>query len=237
MIDDTDSLRALEGAIERLSPDARASLEHWIYLNLSRPEEVLADRVVESAARYESPFLSFEEYLQREAVSPIRHEYVDGEVFAMSAPTLRHGVICGNTFNAVFNHLRGRPCRAFMENVKVAQQKQQPQFSYYPDVLVACGKLDQEAHHLEEPKLVVEVLSPSTARTDRNEKSLNYRLIPTLDEYVIIAQRRREVTLLRRREEWKPLVLISSDAVLDLESVQLALPLEQIYEGAVLDGR
>ena len=60
MIDDTDSLRALEGAIERLSPDARASLEHWIYLNLSRPEEVLADRVVESAARYESPFLSFE---------------------------------------------------------------------------------------------------------------------------------------------------------------------------------
>jgi Uma2 family endonuclease len=102
---------------------------------------------------------------------------------------------------------------------------------YYPDVTVACGPQDLERVFLTDPKLVVEVLSPSTERTDRREKALNYREIPTLEEYVLIAQHKPEVTLYRRSEEWRARVLTQPEALLELHSIAFTLPLGCIYDG------
>lgn len=230
MSDDTDSLHHLRTAIERLDPDARESLKHWLYLN---SWEESTDRVAEAVPKYETNHLSIEEYLEHEAQSPTRYEYVDGQIFAMSGARMRHSIICGNVFLAMATHLRGSPCMAFKESFKVALRTRERSFMYYPDVMVACGKKDPQSVYLEDPKLVIEVLSPSTARVDRNEKARNYRRIPTLQEYVLIAQSPCQVVIQRREEEWRSRTLDSVDQTLRLESIAMSLRLADIYEGAL----
>ena len=78
---------------------------------------------------------------------------------------------------------------------------------------------------------MIEVLSPSTARFDRREKVASYREIPSIEEYVLVAQKPAHVLIYRRAEQWKPQVIESLDGVLDLRSVGLALPVARIYEG------
>ena len=82
-----------------------------------------------------------------------------------------------------------------------------------------------------DPRLVIEVLSPSTARTDRQEKAVNYREIPSLEECILVAQKNALVTIYRRAQEWRPVILDSPDGVLELRSIGLELPLATIYEG------
>ena len=193
------------------------------------------DRVAETAAAYGSRYITVEEYLELEAASPFRHEYVDGVMYAMSGALVRHNVIGGNVFAALLAHLRGKPCRPYIEAVKAAYLTSRKNFFYYPDVMVACGKTDLEAQYIEDPKLVIEVLSPSTEKVDRKEKALNYQKIVTLEEYVLIAQSHCEVTVQRRRGDWRPEVLNAGALTVELESVGLKLPLMQIYEGLSLD--
>jgi Uma2 family endonuclease len=101
-----------------------------------------------------------------------------------------------------------------------------------PDVAVVCGTQDPDSYFMSGPRLIFEVLSPSTERTDRREKALNYRNIPSLEEYVLVAQRPFEVTLLRRSENWLPVVLNSLEAMAEFRSISLSMTLEQIYEAA-----
>ena len=126
---------------------------------------------------------------------------------------------------------RGGPCRTYVQDVKIRLTVGRDEIFYYPDVSVACGPQDLEKVFLTDPKLIVEVLSPSTERVDRGEKSLNYREIPALEEYVLIAQHKPEVTLYRRSEDWRAQVLIQPDAAAELRSIALTLPLDRIYEG------
>jgi len=127
-------------------------------------------------------------------------------------------------------HLRGGPCNAFMANLKVHLKVDRNEFFYYPDVLVACG-LGPENRYCANPRLVVEVLSPSTQSVDRREKALNYRHIPTLEEYVLIAQRAPQVTIQRRSEQWASLILSSLEETAEFRSIDLSLPLKRVYEG------
>ena len=109
------------------------------------------------------------EYLTLEARSPVRHEYVAGEIFAMTGASVRHNIIAGNLYTALRTHLRGTPCRALMEGVTLHLKEERSYF--YPDVMVACEsrllELDTQMQIVDSPTLIIEVLSPSTEGIDR----------------------------------------------------------------------
>jgi Uma2 family endonuclease len=175
--------------------------------------------------------LSVEDYLKFEADAPVRHEFIGGRIHAMSGTSIRHNAIAGNLVGALFSHLRGGPCRAYFNDVKVRLEINGEDIFYYPDVMVACEHEGLEKHFLCHPKLIVEILSPSTEAIDRREKLLNYPLIPSLEEFAIVAQDTREVTLHRRDDHWRPVLLTVPDAPVEFRSIKLTVPLAQIYEG------
>ena len=117
------------------------------------------------------------DYLAYEAQSPVRHEYIAGEIFAMTGASIRHNVIAGNLFAELRTHLKGTPCRALIEGVKLRLRKEQSYF--YPDVMVTCEdrlqELDSQQQIVEAPLVVIEILSPTTEATDRREKLRAYR--------------------------------------------------------------
>lgn len=173
--------------------------------------------------------LCVEDYLKYEADGRVRHEYIAGEIFAMTGASVEHNRIAGRIFNAFANHLRGGPCEAYMSDVKVRLKNNMEDIFYYPDVMVACGREGAEKYYIRNPKLIVEVLSPTTEAIDRREKSLHYRQIPSLEEYVLVAQDNCEVTIQRRSEEWQPTILTSPTMTAEFRSIGFSLPLAQIY--------
>ena len=125
------------------------------------------------------------DYLAWEASEPQRHEYWDGEVFAMAGAEDRHITICGNAYIALRQHLQGTPYRTFMADMKV--QVAAVNCYFYPDIVVTCSPRDVQDRLIKrEPTLVIEVLSPSTAGHDRGAKFGAYRQLPSLQEYVLI---------------------------------------------------
>ena len=177
--------------------------------------------------------LSVEDYLRHESDGAIRHEYIGGRVHAMAGTSEAHNTISVNLVSAFHAHLRGGPCKAYMADFKVRVEINREDIFYYPDVMVACQRTGVEQYYLRYPTLLVEVLSPSTENIDRREKLLNYPQIPTVEEYVLVSQETREVTIHRRAEDWTPRLLTSPDAVAEFRSIKLSLPLRQIYEGAI----
>ncbi len=176
------------------------------------------------------PILTVAEYLEGELGSQVKHEYVAGQVFAMTGTTLRHGAIIGNIASALRAHLRGGPCRVYVADIKVRVEAVDA--FYYPDVLVTCEPYNPGGYVVAEPVLIVEVLSPSTEATDRREKLSAYRRLDSLRDYLIVHQESREVTVHRRDEKcqwWQD--VYGPDGAIHLESVQMDLPLSVIYEG------
>ncbi len=143
---------------------------------------------------YEFP-LTVEEYLQLEQTSEIRHEYLGGQVFAMSGGSKEHNTITLNIASRVRSHLRGGSCSVFMADMKVRIQlaSQRKSIFYYPDVIVTCDPDDQDRFFLNYPCLIIEVLSPSTETIDRREKLLNYQTLESLQEYVLVSQDKIQV--------------------------------------------
>jgi Uma2 family endonuclease len=182
----------------------------------------------------ETHFLSVDEYLSGEQLSDVRHEYVDGVVYAMAGTSIAHNIIAGNIFGELRIHLRGSKCRPLMADVKARLQLGEKQIFYYPDVMVACDPRDTNSFFEELPKVIVEVLSESTERTDRSEKFWNYTQIPSLEEYVLASQTKKEVTVFRRSQQWKPEVLHLPEHELHLPSLSFKIPLHAIYEGVDL---
>jgi Uma2 family endonuclease len=175
--------------------------------------------------------LSVEDYLKFEADGQVRHEFIGGRIHAMSGTTVRHNEIAGNLLAALFAHLRAGPCRAYFNDVKVRLEVNREDIFYYPDVMVACENEGKEKHFLRHPKLIVEVLSSSTEAIDRREKLLNYPRIASLEEYAIIAQDTREITIHRRETQWRPTLISTPDAPVEFRSIKLTVPLAQIYDG------
>lgn len=174
-----------------------------------------------------------EDYLRFEADGPVRHEYIGGTLYAMAGSSEQHHLISMNVANACFNHLRGGPCKTYMADFKVRLRINDEDVFYYPDVMVACGREGVEKYYLRHPKLIVEILSESTEGTDRREKLLSYQQIASLDEYVLVAQDRYEVTLHRRADAWRPLVLTSPTDTIELRSISLSISVAGIYEGVL----
>lgn len=182
--------------------------------------------------------ISEEDYLHLEARSPVRNEYVSGEVFAMTGGSLRHNVIAGNLFAALRAHLRNTPCRAFINDVRVRVAKANAY--YYPDLLVSCGRdaqaMDLALGEVDNAVLIVEVLSPGTEAIDRREKLLAYRTLPSLAEYALISQDQASVEIHRRRGDigWEK-IEYSGDEIVELASVKLKINMQDIYEGVPIE--
>jgi Uma2 family endonuclease len=177
--------------------------------------------------------LSIEEYLERENKSSLRHEYVDGQAFAMTGATIRHCMIVSNINAMLHAHLRGGPGRAYMNDAKVSVTKVNS--VYYPDVVVACGAFDGSDLFAKNPVFVVEVLSPSTAAIDQREKVSAYRQIASVQEYLIVHQKKPMAQLHRKNSEqhWE-IFEVSGVGHLTLEfipSEPLLISLDAIYEG------
>ena len=179
-----------------------------------------------------SDSLSVEDYLARELASEVRHEYLGGVVYAMAGASIEHNIISGNIYSSLRSHLRGKPCDTFMANVKLRLGLfANDDVFYYPDVMVACDPRDTDKFFKRFPKVLIEVMSESTERIDRREKRWSYQQIETLEEYVLVAQDRMEVTLFRRANQWRPEVLTKPDQTLALASLEFSLPLSGVYEG------
>lgn len=176
--------------------------------------------------------ISQADYLAGEEISPIKHEYIDGRVYAMSGGPRNHADIAANCLTLLATHLRGRPCRAFNSDLKVRVAA--INCYYYPDVTVTCDARDLappgNRQYLEHPALIIEVLSPSTETIDRREKLRAYQSIQTLQEYVLVDQERQWVEVFRRVEDgWLHETLTPGDE-LHLHSVDLRAGLDLVYE-------
>jgi Uma2 family endonuclease len=173
--------------------------------------------------------MSGEEFLAWDATQPERHDFVDGEVFAMAGAEDRHVTTCGNLYMALRQHLAGTPCRTFMADMKLHAQASDSYF--YPDVLVTCSPIDRASALVKrEPTLLVEVLSPSTAAYDRGEKFARYRQISSLAEVVFIDLDSRRCDVFRKAPDglWVLHPFERGDA-LKLASVGLELPAERLF--------
>lgn len=226
------TLHEVEQAVKALSPGERTELLDWMAVNLNVGLFVTEPPVAYGAVALERDSYSIEEYLELEGKSTMAYEYVSGQIYAMTEPSQTHEIIVENLYSHLLVHLRGRPCRAHLASRRVLFKCHGDDIAYRPDVWVGCGeKRNSEGVIVGEPRLVIEVLSPSTARIDRREKAMNYREIPSLEECVLVAQKNAQVTIYGRAKEWRRVVLDSPEHALELRSVGLTLPIAQIYEG------
>lgn len=174
-------------------------------------------------------YLTFEEYVENEKHSQIRHEYLGGQVYAMSGSSEEHNIIALNISTRLRSHLRGSSCRTFMSDMKLRIEATDA--GYYPDVMVVCNPEDSDRYFKTSPCLIVEVLSPSTKSTDRREKLLAYKKIPSLQEYVLVSQDETKIEIYRKDTQgnWS-LETLSKDDELSLNSVNLILTIPEVYE-------
>ena len=171
--------------------------------------------------------ISFEDYLEGERDVPFRSEYIDGYVYAMAGASERHNTIA-HTFGTAIDNVLGDECRVWQSDMKVIGHHQGNSFSYYPDIMAACGENTGDQYARTNPLLIVEVISPSTERIDLSEKLNNYISIESLLEYVVVSQNTPYLRVFRRRCNWLTESYYADDTV-NLESVGLEIKVEQIY--------
>jgi Uma2 family endonuclease len=175
--------------------------------------------------------LTIQEYLAFERQSETRNEYLDGEIFAMTGASRAHNLIAGNIFREIGNQLRRRPCEVYPEAMRVRTPSG---LFTYPDVVVVCGERRFDDAHFDtllNPTLLVEVLSPSTEAYDRRTKALQYRSIPSLAEYVLVAQDQILIERYSQQEnEWRRKDLTGLEQLLEMPSIGCTLLLDDIYE-------
>ncbi len=174
--------------------------------------------------------VSEREYLEAERSSDVRHEYVDGVLFAMGGASREHGLISANLVAAIRPHLRGSGCRVTASDMKV--RLADGRRYYYPDIVVSCTDRRDEPDRYTEtrPVLIVEILSPTTAATDRREKLLVYQSLPALTDYLIVSQESESAELYTRDAEGWTHAAFSSGETIELGSIGLALGIDSVFE-------
>ncbi len=179
-------------------------------------------------ARYTLP-----EYLRLEEYANIKHEYLDGQIYAMAGGTPEHGALAMRIGAALVEQLRGRPCAVFSSDVRIRVTA--TGLDTYPDLSVVCG--DQQRDHedpnaLVNPVVLVEVLSPGTEEYDRGEKLQHYKQITSLQEVVLATVGEPHIDVFRREgEDWK-LHAFRGEQVVKLTSIGCELQLTALYDGS-----
>ena len=171
------------------------------------------------------------QYLEKEEKSPTKHEYVDGEVYAMTGARRRHNLIAANLVRHAGNAAPGhKDCQLFGSDMKVYVETYNS--FYYPDLSICCDRGDRGELFLTRPCFIVEVLSPSTASIDRREKRAAYCTLESLREYVIVDQNQPRIEIYRREAGgWQGYLLNQPDDVVESTCLGLRLTLSQIYAG------
>jgi Uma2 family endonuclease len=158
---------------------------------------------------------------------PERWEFINGVPVMMAPPSLPHTIIKGNIYTALRAKLAGTPCRALVDGAEIKSRN----LSAIPDVLVACGPLDQSTPTVEEPSLIVEVNSPSSERDDTHRKWQGYCLLPSLKHYLVVAQEQPFVTLHTRTGPSSFEERVYEDGTIELSGLGVSLSLAEIYDG------
>ncbi len=187
------------------------------------------------SARESLPTFTPEEYFEWEERQEIRHEYFDGEVYAMTGGTLNHSEIAINFGSLIKAHLRGGKCRLLNGDARINIYNSNKYV--YPDLSVTCDQRDRNnTKFVGHPCLIGEVLSPSTEAYDRGDKFAMYRLSHSLQDYVLVSADKVAIDIYHRddRGKWDIINYRSSDLV-ELVSIDLSFPIEQIYEDIIFE--
>ena len=180
--------------------------------------------------------ISPEEYLKLEELSQIKHEYIQGEIYAMAGANDAHVTVAGNLFALLRNHVRGSSCRVYMSDMKARIESRN--IYYYPEVMVTCNERDKAFQSFKKhPCLIIEVLSKGTEAFDRGDKFADYQELETLQEYVLINQKRQRVECFRRNAEglWV-LYSYTQGSEIHLASVDFRTSMDAIYEDVIFTG-
>ena len=177
--------------------------------------------------------ITLEDYLEFERTSAIRHEYVNCEIFAMIEASLNHNRVNGNMFNEIKNQLKKSPFDAFASDMRVKVNELETYT--YPDIVVVCGDIELEKikglETLVNPDVIIEILSDSTEAYDRGKKFQHYRFLPSLQEYILVAQHHCLVEKYVRSYDgsWRYFTYETMEQTLTIESIQCEVLLSDVY--------
>ncbi len=181
-------------------------------------------------------YFTTEEYLEIERISPIKHEYLQGQLVAMAGASKAHVIIVGNLSALLVNHLRGTGCLSYATDMKV--RLPDLNIFYYSDLAVTCDERDRASDEdfILHPKLIIEVLSDSTEAFDRGDKFADYKTIPELEEYVLVHQKQVLVERFQRQSDnlWIPHIYRAGDMVV-FESVGFSGALAKPFRRKIAD--
>lgn len=179
----------------------------------------------------QQPYLTPEEYLNIEEQNPIKHEYIDGQIYAMAGASDAHVTIALNLATLLRSHVRGSSCRVYISDMK-ARIETLNRF-YYPDVMVTCDPRDRETSTYKRfPTIIIEVLSDSTEAFDRGDKFADYQELASFREYVLINTKRQRVECFRRNDEglWVLQSYTAEQVLFKLNSIEFVGTLDALYE-------
>ncbi|MDP3334236.1 MAG: Uma2 family endonuclease [Methylococcaceae bacterium] len=174
--------------------------------------------------KYAHDKISVEEYLRGELLAESKHEYIDGDVFAMAGANENHNLLSGNFATELKNQLTGKPYKTFMSDMKVKVEES----FFYPDVMVVCQEDNANDYYKTAPVIIVEVLSDATRRFDKTHKLSAYQQIPTLEEYVLIEQSFSEIQVFSRQNHWQSSYYYLGDSI-TFASLNVNVTVEDIY--------
>jgi Uma2 family endonuclease len=175
---------------------------------------------------------TYAEYLAHEQVSNVKHEYLDGEIYAMAGGSPEHAALAVAVASSLRSQLEGKPCRVFSSDLRVRVAA--TGLATYPDLSVVCGPLERDQESLEtvlNPTVLVEVLSDGTERYDRGEKFEHYKRIPSVKEYVLLSQKEPLVEVWSREgDSWSGREGRAGSRLV-LKSIACQLVVDEIYRG------
>lgn len=180
------------------------------------------------------PIFSVNDYLEYERNAPERHEFLDGSVYAMAGESPNHSTICFNLNTIIGLQLRGKRCRGFSSNMKIATNEKD--LYSYPDLAIICGTptfYDQKSDVITNPTVIFEVLSPSTESYDRGEKFLRYtNQIETLQDYILISHDKPSIEHFTKQQNggWQSTETEGLEAILKIDSIECEIVLAELYD-------
>jgi len=175
---------------------------------------------------------TFDEYVELDAMSSVKHEYFGGSAWAMAGGSPEHAAIAASVTASLGAQLRGRPCRVYSSDLRL--RVHETGLATYPDVSVVRGKLeldpeDRRAQTIMNPRVVVEVLSPSTEAYDRGEKLAHYKRVESLQEIVLVSHDLRQIEIWRRDAAGWSHDLARAGGVARLESIECTLVVDELF--------
>ncbi len=194
--------------------------------------------IKEPAVDYSKKKYTIEEYLEMENAATEKHEYYQGEIFAMSGTKMPHNRIASNTLIGFGKKLTGKPCKPYGSDLRIHIEKNT--LFTYPDISIICGEvitLNNDDWNVLNPVVIIEILSPSTKNYDRGEKFKLYRDIATLKEYILIDSESISIEsfYINEHGNWELKEYKSINETVYLQAIQTSLELREIYEGTTLN--